>query len=92
MLYNRKQEQTRKVRFMGIQSGGGACSVTEKCYLPTGYSYRLAYNDVSIDPNNTSVCCEDGVLPDEGLTISSFEDIFNRTGNNGINQLVVGKR
>lgn len=90
-LYNRQAAQTRKIKFMGMQSGGGACSVVESNYLPTGLSYRLAFNNVSVDISNTSVSCENGVKPDEGLELS-FDNIFNRTGANGINQLIVSKR
>lgn len=85
-LYN--PNLTRKVKFIGQQSAGGACSVTELCYLPSGFSYRLAGNDASIYPNKQTVCCEDGVNPTSGFQITEFTNIFNRTGPGGINDLV----
>lgn len=90
--YNLRNPQSRQIRFIGQQSGGGACSVTEDCYLPTGLQYRLASNNVYVDPNNNNLCCENGVKPDSGLAISDINNLFNRTGTNGVNQLVVSKR
>jgi len=89
-LYNRKSG-VRKIRLMGSQTGGGACSVTQTKYLSSGLSYRLANNSVSVDPNNKSICCEDGVMPDEGLALT-YDQMVDRSGINGICNLLVSKR
>jgi len=89
-LYNRKPG-VRKIRFMGQQTGGGACSVTNIKYLSSGLGYRLAYNSVSVDPNNQSVCCEDGVMPDNGLALT-YDQMVDRSGVHGICNLIVSKR
>ena len=90
-VYTRNMPKGKNVIFVGSATGGGACSLTDNLYLPTGYSFRLASNSVSIDPLDPTICSENGVQPTETWECDATQ-LATRTGENGLNKAFLDAR
>jgi len=89
--YNKNNNPTNKIKFIGARPGGGCCAILGPFYLATGFGFYQSFNCAICDYNDVNISSETEIKITDGfeLTIAQMVD---RTGTNGLNKLISSKR